>query len=215
MSLRVLVADDERLVRAGLRMVLSADPGIEVVGEAEDGVQAVEAARRLGVDVVLMDLRMPRLDGVAATRALCAGPPPRPRVVVVTTFLEDETVVDALRAGASGYVLKDAPEEHLLAAVHGAEGAALLDARAVAALLAREPKTAPPVGLEQLTAREVEVLGLLAEGLSNTQLARRLNLGETTVKTHVARVLEKLGLESRAQAVVAAYESGLVRPGGS
>jgi DNA-binding NarL/FixJ family response regulator len=161
-----------------------------------------------------MDLRMPRLDGLAATRALCSGPLPRPRVVVVTTFVEDESVVEALRAGAIGYVLKDAPEAQLLAAVHGGEGAALLDARVVAALLERTPRSAPPTGLDQLTSREVEVLELLALGLSNAQLARRLVLGEATVKTHVARVLDELGLESRAQAGVAAYESGLVRPGG-
>lgn len=213
---RVLIVDDERLVRAGLRMVLAGEPDLEVVGEAVDGVEAVEAVRRLEPDVVLMDLGLPRLDGVAATAALRRGSPVRPQVVVVTTFLADGRVLAALRAGAVGYVLKDAPEEQLIAAVRAAgSGAGVLDPRVVAQLV---DGAAGPTGgavdprIASLTAREQEVLRLLAEGVSNDELARRLHIGAATVKTHVARVFEKLGLETRAQAVAAAYETGFVRP---
>jgi DNA-binding NarL/FixJ family response regulator len=218
MTVRVVIVDDEPLVRAGLRMVLSTEPGIEVVGEAGDGAEGVEAARRLHPDVVLMDLHMPRLDGVQATRLLRDGSAQAPRVVVVTTFAEDSQVIDALRAGASGYVLKDAPEQSLVAAIKGsADGAAVLDHRLIGRLLrlvAPRPGCSSPQ-LSALTPREVDVLRLLAEGMSNGQIGKRLLIGEATVKTHVARVLDKLGLEGRAQAVVVAYESGLVRPGES
>lgn len=217
MTIRVLVVDDEPLVRAGLRMILSTEPGMDVVGEAEDGARAVELARRLEPDVVLMDLHMPRLDGVQATRLLRDGSPGAPRVVVVTTFAEDSQVLDALRAGASGYVLKDVPEQSLVAAVRGsAGGAAVLDHRLIGRLVtlaAPAPTGRAAPALSDLTPRELDVLRLLAEGLSNVQIGKRLVIGEATVKTHVARVLDKLGLEGRAQAVVVAYESGLVRPG--
>ncbi len=219
MTIRVVIVDDEPLVRAGLRMVLSTEPGIEVVGEGEDGAVAVELARRLHPDVVLMDLHMPRLDGVQATRLLRDGSPDAPRVVVVTTFAEDGQVIEALRAGASGYVLKDAPEQSLVAAVRGsADGAAVLDHRVIGRLLSLVAAPAPSSAVPQLsglTPREVDVLRLLAEGLSNAQIGKRLVIGEATVKTHVARVLDKLGLDGRAQAVVVAYESGLVRAGQS
>ncbi len=216
MSLRVLVADDERLVRAGFRMVLSAFPDVEVVGEAADGAEAVSAARALDPDVVLMDVRMPRVDGIEATRRLArAGP--RPAVLVVTTFDEDEHVYAALRAGAGGFLLKDAPEAQLVAALRTvAEGVSLLapsvTRRLVAAFAPAVPAPAA-VPLDVLTAREREVLLLVARGLANAEIAGRLGVGEATVKSHVSHVLAKLGLVSRSQAVVAAYEAGLVRPG--
>jgi DNA-binding NarL/FixJ family response regulator len=214
--LRVLLADDQRLVRSGFRMILRSDPGLEVVGEAGDGVEALAEAKRLNPDVVLMDVRMPKLDGIEATRRLMRLPDP-PRVLVLTTFDLDEYVFAALRAGASGFLLKDAPEEQLLAAVRvAADGGALFSPAVTRRLIERfvalgDP--APPPGLEDLTAREVEVLRLLARGHSNAEIAGQLVVSEHTVKTHVARVLGKLGLRDRTQAVVAAYESGLVRPG--
>jgi len=211
---RVLLADDERLVRAGYRMILQAEPDLEVVGEAADGVEAVEAAPRLRPDVVLMDIRMPLLDGIAATRRLVALEDP-PAVVVVTTFDLDEYVYEALRAGASGFLLKDAPEAQLLTALRAAPGGvSLLSATVTQRLVSTfaRPSGAADPRLGALTEREKDVLRLVAQGLSNADIARTLVIGETTVKTHVSRLLAKLGLASRTQAVVLAYESGLVGP---
>jgi len=215
--IRVLLADDQRLVRSGFRMILRADPGLDVVGEAGDGVEAVALARELRPDVVLMDVRMPRLDGIEATRQLLREQDP-PRVLVLTTFDLDEYVYAALRAGASGFLLKDAPEEQLAAAIRvAADGGALFSPAVTRRLIERftalDPDTAPPPRLEELTARELEVLRLIARGLSNAEIAAELVVSDHTVKTHVARVLAKLDLRDRTQAVIAAYESGLVRPG--
>jgi DNA-binding NarL/FixJ family response regulator len=217
MSVRVLLADDQRLVRHGLRMILGAEPGIEVVGEAADGEEALAAARRLMPDVVLMDVRMPVLDGVEATRRLLIGPEPRPRVLVLTTFDLDEYVYAALRAGAAGFLLKDVPEDHLIAGVRAvAEGGSLLDPvvtrRIVERFVLAAPEPAAGPDLSALTPREVDVLRLVARGLSNAEVAGELVVSDATVKTHVARILGKLGLRDRTQAVIAAYESGLVRP---
>ena len=218
MSIRVLIADDQALVRAGFRKILEADSEIEVVAEAVDGLEAVEAARRLTPDLVLMDIRMPNLDGLEATRRLLDGDGQTTRVLILTTFGLNEYVYEALRAGASGFLLKDAPPEDLLSAVHVIDrGDALLDpsiTRAVVEEFARRPLRTDLAGkLEDLTAREREVLGLLARGLSNGEIASRFVLSEGTVKTHVASVLRKLGLRDRIQAVIYAYESGLVEPG--
>ena len=215
--IRVLLADDQQLVRSGFRMILGADPGLEVVGEAGDGVEAVAETRRLTPDVVLMDVRMPRVDGIEATRQLATMAEP-PRVLVLTTFDLDEYVFAALRAGASGFLLKDAPEAQLLAAIRVvADGGSLFAPAVTSRLIERfaslaEP-AAPPPAVETLTAREVEVLRLLARGRSNAEIAAELVVSEHTVKTHVAHVLAKLGLRDRIQAVILAYESGLVRPG--
>ena len=216
--IRVLLADDQRLVRSGFRMILRAEPGIEVIGEAGDGDEAVAAARELMPDVVLMDVRMPNLDGIEATRRILSGPEPVPRVLVLTTFDLDEYVFGALRAGASGFLLKDAPEEQLVAAIRvAADGGALFSPAVTSRLIERfaslDGGDATPPSLEDLTSRELEVLRLLARGLSNAEIAAQLVLSDHTVKTHVARVLSKLGLRDRTQAVIAAYESGLVRPG--
>ena len=218
MSIRVLIADDQALVRAGFRKILEADSQIEVVAEAADGLEAVEAARRLGPDVVLMDIRMPNLDGLEATRRVLDGDGQTTRVLILTTFGLNEYVYEALRAGASGFLLKDAPPEDLLSAVHVIDrGDALLDpsiTRAVIEEFGRRPLRADLAGkLEDLTAREREVLELLARGLSNAEIAARFVVSEGTVKTHVASVLRKLGLRDRVQAVIYAYESGLVEPG--
>jgi DNA-binding NarL/FixJ family response regulator len=209
--IRVLVADDQAMMRAGFRMILEAQPDIEVVGEASDGVQAVEAAARLRPDVVLMDIRMPRLDGVEATRRLAGH-----KVLILTTFGLDEYIVDTLRAGASGFLLKDAPPEELVKAVRVvAAGDALLSPAVTRRLLDRvvprldRPERESPAALSELTDREREVLRLLAQGLSNREIADRLVVGEATVKTHVSHVLMKLGLRDRVQAVVLAYEVGL------
>ncbi len=215
--IRVLLADDQRLVRSGFRMILRADPGLDVVGEAGDGVEAVALARELRPDVVLMDVRMPRLDGIEATRQLLREQD-APRVLVLTTFDLDEYVYAALRAGASGFLLKDAPEEQLAAAIRvAADGGALFSPGVTRRLIERfaalDPDAAPPPRLEELTARELEVLRLIARGLSNAEIAAELVVSDHTVKTHVARVLAKLDLRDRTQAVIAAYESGLVRPG--
>jgi DNA-binding NarL/FixJ family response regulator len=216
MTTRVLLADDQGLVRAGFRKILESEPGIEVVAEASDGDEAVSAARRFDPDVVLMDVRMPRLDGIAATREITrAGL--RARVLMLTTFGHDEYVYDALRAGASGFLLKDAPPEDLIDAVRiVARGDALLDpavTRSVVEAFARLPETSEPAAMAELTAREREVLALLARGLSNAEICERLVVSEGTAKTHVARVLGKLGLRDRVQAVILAYECGLVRAG--
>ncbi len=214
---RVLIVDDQALMRTGFRMILEAEEDLEVVGEAADGLEAVERTARTRPDVVLMDVRMPNLDGVQATRRILEGPGEAPRVLILTTFDLDEYVYDSLRAGASGFLLKDAPPEELVAAIHVlAAGDALLAPSVTRRLLtefAARPGARRPAELDELTARETEVLRLLAKGLSNSEIAGELYLGETTVKTHVGHVLMKLGVRDRVQAVVLAYESGLVLPG--
>ena len=218
MSTRVLIADDQALVRAGFRKLLESAPDIEVVGEAADGQEAVDQARRLRPTLVLMDIRMPRLDGIEATRRL-ASDGDAVRVLILTTFGLDEYVYDALRAGASGFMLKDAPPEELLAAVEVvARGDALIAPAVTRAVIEefarRSPAPSPPPPLlDELTAREHEVLELLARGLSNAEIAGQLVVSEGTVKTHVAHVLSKLDLRDRVQAVILAYESGVVTPG--
>jgi DNA-binding NarL/FixJ family response regulator len=219
MSVRVLLVDDEALVRTGLRMILEAEADLEVVGEASDGAAALALCRRLRPDVALVDIRMPRVDGITVARRLSADPDLRTAVVMLTTFDADEHVVEALRAGATGFLLKSMPREQLVAAVRAAvSGEALLAPALLRRLLddyVGRSASAPAAtaGLERLTPREDEVLRLMARGLSNAEIAARLVLGEGTVKTHVARVLAKLELRDRVQAVVVAYESGLVRPG--
>jgi DNA-binding NarL/FixJ family response regulator len=217
MSIRVLIADDEKLMRSGLRAILAAEPDIEVAGEAGDGLEAIASAERLRPDVVLMDVRMPNLDGLAATERLVARAE-GVRVVMLTTFDLDEYVYAALRAGASGFVLKDAPADQLLTAIRVVvEGEALLApsiTRRLIAEYARRPRAAGrPDQLSELTERELEVMRLMAGGLSNAEIAEHLIVGEATIKTHVSRILAKLGLRDRTQAVVLAYESGLVQPG--
>jgi DNA-binding NarL/FixJ family response regulator len=215
----LLIADDQALVRVGLRKILDAEPEADVVGEAGDGEDAVSQARRLRPDVVLMDIRMPVLDGIEATRRI-VGEQPTTRVLILTTFGLDNYVYDALRAGASGFMLKDAPPEEIVAAVRiVASGEALLApaiTRAVIEEFARQPPSAPiprPRALEELTPREQEVLDLLARGLSNPEICRQLVISEATAKTHVARIFQKLDLRDRVQAVIYAYETGLVAPG--
>jgi DNA-binding NarL/FixJ family response regulator len=221
MSVRVLIADDQALVRTGFRMILEAEPDIEVVGEAENGGEAVTLARSLQPDVVLMDIRMPEMDGIEATRRVVApGDGAAPRVLMLTTFDLDEYVYDALRAGASGFLLKDVPAEQLAAGVRMvAAGDALLapsiTRRLIEEFAAAPAAAAPPPGLDELTPRELEVFKLVARGLSNAEIAEQLIVGETTVKTHVTRLLMKLGLRDRVQAVVLAYEFGVVMPGRS
>jgi DNA-binding NarL/FixJ family response regulator len=220
MTVRVLIVDDEELVRTGLRLILEAEPDLTVVGTAVDGSSGVAAARRFKPDVVLMDIRMPGLDGLAATRQLLGGDEPAGcRVVILTTFDVDEHVYEALRAGASGFLLKDVPADQLVHAIRvAAAGEALLapsvTRRLISAFTRRMPgnglRSPAPNGLDELTARELEVLTLLAEGLSNAEIAQRLFVGEATVKTHVARVLTKLGVRDRVQAVIVAFRAGLV-----
>ncbi len=216
--IRVLLADDQPLVRTGLRMILSDQDDIEVVGEAADGAAAIELCAALEPDVVLMDVRMPRVDGIDATRAVTAVTDP-PRVLVLTTFDLDDIVYDALRAGASGFLLKDAPEERLVTAIRVvAEGGSLfapsVTRRLIEEFSRSRPPAGPTAGFESLTAREREVLTHVARGESNAEIAAALFVTENTVKTHVARLLMKLGLRDRVHAVVLAYESGLVTPGG-
>jgi DNA-binding NarL/FixJ family response regulator len=220
MTVRVLIVDDQALVRTGFRMILEAEEDIDVVGEAADGVEAITEARRLEPDVVLMDVRMPELDGIEATRRLLAnGGAGDTKVVMLTTFDMDEYVFDALRAGASGFLLKDVPPERLIDGIRAvADGDALLapsiTRRLIEEFVRSGPINAsPPAGLGELTARELEVLQLIARGLSNAEIAKELFVSETTVKTHVAHVLMKLGLRDRVQAVVLAYEAGVVQPG--
>jgi len=215
--IRVLLADDQELVRSGFRLILELADGIEIVGEAADGREAVALAKEMRPDVVLMDVRMPELDGIEATRRLRqAGV--EARVLVLTTFDLDEYVYEAMRAGASGFLLKDAPREQLVNAVQTvARGEALLapaiTQRLIQRFVIRPPAVESQPELAELSARELEVLQLVARGLSNAEIAAELIVGEATVKTHVARVLRKLGVRDRVQAVVYAYESGLVEPG--
>src|SRR3954447_3878749 len=236
MSIRVLLVDDQALVRAGFRMILDAEEDIEVVGEASDGEQAVFSAAQFSPDVVLMDVRMPNMDGIEATRRIvhaegngASGSSEemdpaldRPRVLMLTTFELDEYVYESLRAGASGFLLKDVPADQLVAGIRVvAEGEALLAPSVTkrlisdfsAARAAKAMEENPPAGLAELTTREMEVFKLIARGMSNSEIAGELVVSETTVKTHVARILMKLGLRDRVQAVVLAYESGLVQPG--
>jgi DNA-binding NarL/FixJ family response regulator len=216
-ELKVLVADDQALLRAGLRALIEAEDDLRVVGEAGNGVEAVDVALATHPDVVLMDIRMPRMDGITATRRLLASGS-RARVLMLTTFDADEYVVDAFRAGAAGFLLKDGPPDQLAAAVRTiAAGDALLAPALTSRLIEEYVGTAPQEELHgrlhELTERELEVLGQLASGKSNAEIGEALFLSEATVKTHLTRVLSKLGLQSRVQAVVFAYESGLVRPG--
>ena len=217
MSVRVVVVDDQAMVRAGFTALLADVPGIDVVGDAPDGESAVRLIRRLQPDVALMEIRMPGVDGLEATRRLHDSGCPT-RVVILTTFDLDEFVFGAIRAGASGFLLKDAPAEQLIEAVHLVAGGDALLSPSVTRQVIEEfarlppPNAHPPGVLDQLTGRELEVLRLLAKGLSNIEIADHLVLGETTVKTHVAHVLMKLNLRDRVQAVVFAYESGLVPP---
>ena len=212
MSIKVLVADDQSLVRAGFRMLLSDQPDIEVVAEAVNGREAVEKAARFQPSVVLMDIRMPELDGLGATRRILEADP-RARVLILTTFDLDEYVYEALRAGASGFVLKDDPPEQLLAAIRTvAAGDALLSpavTRRVIREFTRVPRVTPPAGVADLTEREREVFRLIVEGLSNAEIGEQLFISDTTVKTHVTHVLQKLELRDRVQAVVMAYRTGL------
>jgi DNA-binding NarL/FixJ family response regulator len=218
---RLLIADDQELIRTGFKLILGAEPNIDVVGEASDGLEAVERVKALRPEVVLMDIRMPGIDGIEATRrVLAAELSPAPRVLILTTFDLNEYVYDALRAGASGFLLKDVPPEQLVAGVHVvARGEALLaptiTKRLIEEFAAKGPSTpaAPPPGLDELTARELEVFKLIARGLSNAEVAETLVVSDTTVKTHVARILMKLGLRDRVQAVVFAYEHGVVERG--
>jgi DNA-binding NarL/FixJ family response regulator len=211
-TIRVLVADDQSMVRAGFRMLLSDEDDIEVVAEASNGKEAVEKAARFDPTVVLMDIRMPELDGLEATRRILAADPDA-RVLVLTTFDLDEYVYEALRAGASGFVLKDDPPEQLIAAVRTvASGDALLSpavTKRVIGAFTRMPRPAPPKELDDLSARERDVFRLIALGLSNAQIGQELFIGETTVKTHVTHILSKLGLHDRVQAVVLAYQTGV------
>jgi DNA-binding NarL/FixJ family response regulator len=218
--IRVLIADDQALVRTGFRMILDAEDDIEVAGEAADGLEAISAAKSERPDVILMDVRMPNMNGIEATRQLVDKDDVEPiRVLILTTFDIDEYVYDALRAGASGFLLKDAPPEELVHAIRVVERGDALIAPSITKRLIEEISQRPaqqgaaPEALESLTQRELEVLQLMARGLSNHEIAQELFVSDTTVKTHVGRVLMKLGLRDRVQAVVLAYESGVVRPG--
>ena len=219
MNRRVLIADDDALARAALRTIFDAHDDLELVAEAEDGLQAVERAGRLHPDVVLLDIRMPNLDGLEAARQILASASNRARVIMLTTFDLDEYVYDALKAGASGFLRKDAPPERLLAFVRSAgQGEALLDPTITRRLIERYARPQQPGAratgkLAELTPREVEVLTQVARGHSNSEIAADMYLSEATIKTHVSRILAKLDLRDRVQAVVLAYEEGLVQPG--
>jgi DNA-binding NarL/FixJ family response regulator len=215
--LSILIVDDQALVRAGFRMILDAEDDVEVVGEASNGVEAIDEVRRLRPDIVLMDVRMPELDGIEATRRLLADEDARTKIVMLTTFDMDEYVYEALRAGASGFLLKDVPPEQLVEGIRAVgSGEALLapsiTRRVIEEFVRRPPEAprTPPPELEELTERELEALKLIARGLSNAEIAKELFVSETTVKTHVSRILMKLQLRDRVQVVVFAYESGLV-----
>jgi DNA-binding NarL/FixJ family response regulator len=212
MTIRVLVADDQSMVRAGFRMLLSHEEDIQVVAEASNGLEAVEKAARLRPTVVLMDIRMPELDGLQATRRILAADDAT-RILILTTFDLDEYVYEALRVGASGFVLKDDPPEQLLAAIRVvAGGDALLSpaiTKRVIKQFTRIPQSAPPKNLDDLTERELDVFRLIARGLSNAEIGRELYISETTVKTHITHILQKLNLRDRVQAVVLAYETGI------
>lgn len=216
MSIGVVVADDQAIVRAGFRLLIDSEPDLTVLGEAADGAEAVALARQTSPDVILMDIRMPLMDGIAATRQVAADGK-LPRVLILTTFDLDEYVFAALRAGASGFMLKDRPPEELLAAIRViASGEALIAPNVTRRLIAHfvhqpDPVQAVPAALAELTAREREVLALIAAGLSNTEIAAKLVMSVPTAKTHVSRILAKLGARDRAQLVVMAYQSGLVR----
>jgi DNA-binding NarL/FixJ family response regulator len=219
--IRILLVDDQALVRAGFRMILDAETDMEVVGEAGDGREAIDQVRSLRPDVVLMDIRMPELDGLEAARRIISGNGAEaPKILMLTTFDLDEYVYEALRAGASGFLLKDTPPEHLVGAIHVvAQGDALLSPSITRRVISEFVKGTGPKPqaqfprLQDLTARELEVLLAIARGLSNAEIAKELFVSETTVKTHVARILMKLGLRDRVQAVVLAYEAGVVQPG--
>jgi DNA-binding NarL/FixJ family response regulator len=220
MSVRVLLVDDQQLIRAGFRMILDAEEDIEVVGECADGTQAIDSVKRFKPNVVLMDIRMPEMDGIEATRRIIQsdGDPPV-RVLMLTTFDLDEYVYDALRAGASGFLLKDTPADQLVDGIRQVAAGEALLAPSVTRRLIEEFSKGPrnraekPASVDDLTPRELEVFTLMARGMSNHEIAESLVVSETTVKTHVARVLMKLGVRDRVQAVVLAYESGLVSPG--
>jgi DNA-binding NarL/FixJ family response regulator len=219
--IRVLIVDDQSLVRAGFRMILEAEEDVEVVGEAADGAEALTAAERLRPDVILMDVRMPNVDGLEATRRLLDGKQEGPRVLILTTFDLDEYVYEALRVGASGFLLKDTPPEQLVDAIRViSNGDALLSPvitrRVIEEFVRRPPATrTPPPELSELTTRELEMLRYVARGLSNAEIAKEAFVSETTVKTHIAHILMKLRLRDRVQAVVYAYENGVVAPGGA
>jgi DNA-binding NarL/FixJ family response regulator len=214
-SVRVLVADDQSMVRAGFRRLLADEPDIDVVAEADNGIEAVEKAARFAPAVVLMDIRMPQLDGIEATRRILTANPAA-RILILTTFDLDEYVYEALRAGASGFVLKDDPPEQLIAAIHTvAAGDALLSpaiTKRVIKQFVRLPHPTPPKELDELTAREREIFGLIANGLSNAEIGQQLYISETTVKSHVTHVFQKLNVRDRVQAIVLAYQTGLVEP---
>jgi DNA-binding NarL/FixJ family response regulator len=218
-TVRVLIADDQQLIRAGFRMILAAEPDIEVVGEATTGAEAVALTRELRPDVVLMDIRMPELDGIEATRRILApNRAAETSVLILTTFDLDEYVYDALRAGASGFLLKDVPPHQLAAGIRTVgQGDALLapsiTRRLIEEFAASRAPVDPAPGLDELTPRELEVFRLLATGKTNSEIAAELIVGETTIKTHVTRILMKLGVRDRVQAVVLAYETGLISPG--
>jgi DNA-binding NarL/FixJ family response regulator len=218
--IRVLIVDDQSLVRAGFRMILEAEPDVEVVGEAADGAEALAAVEEAAPDVILMDVRMPNVDGLEATRRLLEGKEEGPRVLILTTFDLDEYVYEALRVGASGFLLKDTPPEQLVEAIRVvSKGDALLSPvitrRVIEEFVRRPPESVrkPAPELEELTARELEMLRYVARGLSNAEIAKEAYVSETTVKTHIAHILMKLHLRDRVQAVVFAYENGVVAPG--